>query len=81
MKTNVTREDLENPQRFIGEGLGAPEARIISPSIHCFNWTDKKWKISWQWLPHKRTGKYFTKSKRNNLWVLWQQSKNVHFCL
>jgi hypothetical protein len=37
MKTNVTREDLENPQRFIGEGLGAPEARIISPSIHCFN--------------------------------------------
>ena len=24
----ITKKDLENPQRFIGEGLGAPEAKI-----------------------------------------------------
>ncbi len=28
MKTKITRKDLENPQRFIGEGLGAPEVGI-----------------------------------------------------
>ena len=29
MKIEITQRDLENPQRFIGEGLGAPEAEII----------------------------------------------------
>lgn len=28
-KPKITEKDLENPQRFVGEGLGAPEARII----------------------------------------------------
>ncbi|MBI4151505.1 hypothetical protein HY496_00925 [Candidatus Woesearchaeota archaeon] len=28
MKTTITQKDLENPQRFVAEGLGAPEARI-----------------------------------------------------
>ena len=26
--TTITERDLENPQRFVGEGLGAPEAVI-----------------------------------------------------
>lgn len=30
MKNKITKEDLENPQRFVAEGLGAPEARIRS---------------------------------------------------
>lgn len=29
MKTTITRRDLENLQRFIGEGLDAPEATIL----------------------------------------------------
>lgn len=29
MKTTVTKMDLKNPQRFVAEGLGAPEARIL----------------------------------------------------
>lgn len=29
MKTRITEKDLENPQRFIGEGLGAPEVCIL----------------------------------------------------
>lgn len=29
MNTTITRMDLENPQRFVAEGLGAPEARIL----------------------------------------------------
>ena len=28
MKTKITERDLENPQRFIGEGLGAPEFEV-----------------------------------------------------
>ena len=27
-ETKPTQEDIENPQRFVGEGLGAPEAKI-----------------------------------------------------
>ena len=27
-KYKITQRDLENPQRFVGEGLGAPEAKI-----------------------------------------------------
>jgi hypothetical protein len=39
MKIKITKEDLENTQRFVGEGLGAPEARIKTnfQCIHCFN--------------------------------------------
>ncbi len=29
MNTTITRRDLENQQRFVAEGLGAPEARIM----------------------------------------------------
>ncbi|MBI2103130.1 hypothetical protein HYT55_04775 [Candidatus Woesearchaeota archaeon] len=29
MKTTITKMDLENMQRFVAEGLGAPEARIL----------------------------------------------------
>ncbi len=29
MKTTIVRQDLENPQRFVAEGLGAPEATIL----------------------------------------------------
>ncbi len=36
METKITKEDLENPQRFVGEGLGAPEVKIVRQSIHCF---------------------------------------------
>lgn len=32
MKINITQEDLENPQRFICEGPGAPEFEVISAS-------------------------------------------------
>ena len=28
MKIKITWRDLENPQRFVGEGLGAPEFEI-----------------------------------------------------
>ena len=41
-KYRITQRDLENPQRFIGEGLGAPEAKIVGGSnpkkvslLHC----------------------------------------------
>ena len=45
MRHKITREEIENPQRFIGEGLGAPEpgedkmdleakARISADLIH-----------------------------------------------
>ena len=27
--TTITEQDLENPQRFIAEGLGAPECSVI----------------------------------------------------
>ncbi len=27
-KTKITQRDLANPQRFVGEGLGAPEFKI-----------------------------------------------------
>ncbi|HLC91149.1 MAG TPA: hypothetical protein VJI15_05260 [Candidatus Nanoarchaeia archaeon] len=30
MRTTIPQKDLENPQRCIAEGLGAPEAEIIS---------------------------------------------------
>lgn len=30
MKTKITEQDLINPQRFIGEGLGAQEVKIQS---------------------------------------------------
>jgi len=30
MKIKITQSDLENPQRFIGEGLGAPEFEVVS---------------------------------------------------
>ncbi|MBT4650979.1 hypothetical protein HOC13_00465 [Candidatus Woesearchaeota archaeon] len=43
----ITENDLENSQRFVGEGLGAPEVRIKSTleakaqesadCIHCFS--------------------------------------------
>jgi len=35
----MTERDLRNFQRFIGEGLGAPEAEIKdnNQGIHCFN--------------------------------------------
>ncbi len=29
MNTTITRQDLENQQRFVAEGLGAPEATIL----------------------------------------------------
>jgi len=29
MKTEITQQDLENPQRFIAEGLGAPEFEVV----------------------------------------------------
>ena len=29
MNTTITKMDLENPQRFVAGGLGAPEARIF----------------------------------------------------
>ncbi|MFH1770255.1 MAG: hypothetical protein ABH828_01730 [archaeon] len=32
MKTKIGKKDLENPQRFVGEGLGAPEVKIIGAS-------------------------------------------------
>ena len=41
MKMEVTQRDIENPQRFIGEGLGALEAVILEAKagladcIHC----------------------------------------------
>lgn len=28
-KMKITEQDLINPQRFVGEGLGAPEAKIM----------------------------------------------------
>jgi hypothetical protein len=28
MKIEITRKDLENPQRFVCEGLGAPEFEV-----------------------------------------------------
>ncbi len=28
MKTELTERDWQNPQRFIGEGLGAPELQL-----------------------------------------------------
>lgn len=47
MKNKITQKDIENPQRFIGEGLGAPEVKIrkrteakvqySTDCIHCFN--------------------------------------------
>ena len=49
MKTKITQKDLENPQRFVGEGLGAPEAKInpryeakaqgSADCIHCLRTT------------------------------------------
>jgi len=39
----ITQKDIENPQRFVGEGLGAPEAKIEAKAqrsadcIHCLN--------------------------------------------
>ena len=86
----ITTRDIENPQRFVGEGLGAPEAKIRKSTleakvqqsidcIHCFSWKNKKGKISWQWLSYRRTGNYFTKSKRHHLRILPKWPKNLHF--
>lgn len=30
-ETKITDNDLRNPQRFIGEGLGAPEVELRAP--------------------------------------------------
>ena len=33
MKTTITDRDIENPQRFIAEGLGAPECVVCEAKV------------------------------------------------